>query len=62
MKIANIEITVRPEFNVNEMTRLRNAELVNGLTLSSLTFNRHLHPLQAANFCRNSGLVVGEDD
>ena len=28
------------------------------LTLSSL----NLHPLQAANYCRNSRLVVDEDD
>ena len=32
------------------------------LTLSSLTLHRHLHPLQAANCCRNSRLVVDEDD
>ena len=30
------------------------------LALSSL--NLHLHPLQAANCCRNSLLVVDEDD
>ena len=33
-----------------------------GLTLSSLTVHCHLHPLQAANCCRNSPLVVDEDD
>ena len=32
------------------------------LTLSSLTLCYHLHPLQAANCCRNSRLVVDEDD
>ena len=32
------------------------------LTLSSLTLHRHLRPLQAANCCRNSRLVVDEDD
>ena len=34
----------------------------NGLTLSSLTLHCHLHPLQAANCCRNSRLVVDEND
>ena len=33
-----------------------------GSTLSSLTLHCHLHPLQAANCCRNSRLVVDEDD
>ena len=32
------------------------------LTLSSLIYDCHLHPLQAANCCRNSGLVVDEND
>ena len=32
------------------------------LTLSILTLHWHLHPLQAANCCRNSRLVVDEDD
>ena len=32
------------------------------LTLSILTLHCHLHPLQAANCCRNSRLVVHEDD
>ena len=32
------------------------------LTLSSLTLHCHLHPLQAANRCRNSRLVVDEHD
>ena len=32
------------------------------LTLSSLTLHCHLHPLQAPNCCRNSRLVVDEDD
>ena len=32
------------------------------LTFSSLTLHCHLHPLQAANCCRNSRLVVDEDD
>ena len=32
------------------------------LTLSSLTLHCHPHPLQAANCCRNSRLVVDEDD
>ena len=32
------------------------------LTPSILTLNYHLHPLQAANCCRNSRLVVDEDD
>ena len=32
------------------------------LTLSSLTLHCHLHPLQAANCCRNSRLAVDEDD
>ena len=32
------------------------------LTLSSLNCHCHLHPLQAANCCRNSRLVVDEDD
>ena len=32
------------------------------LTLSSLILHCHLHPLQAANCCRNSRLVVDEDD
>ena len=32
------------------------------ITLSSLTLHCHLHPLQAANCCRNSRLVVDEDD
>ena len=32
------------------------------LTLSSLTLHCHLHPLQAANCCRNARLVVDEDD
>ena len=32
------------------------------LTLSGLTLHCHLHPLQAANCCRNSQLVVDEDD
>ena len=31
------------------------------LTLSSLTLYCHLHPLQAANCCRNSRLILGED-
>ena len=35
---------------------------LNILTLSSLTLHCHLHPLQAANCCRNSRLVVDEDD
>ena len=30
------------------------------LTLSILTLHCHLHPLQAANCCRNSRLVVDE--
>ena len=33
-----------------------------GLTLSILTLHCHLHPLQAVNCCRNSRLVVDEDD
>ena len=33
-----------------------------GLTLSSLNYHCHLHPLQAANCCRNSRLVVDEND
>ena len=32
------------------------------LTLSILTLHCHLHPLQAVNCCRNSRLVVDEDD
>ena len=32
------------------------------LTLSSLTSHCHLYPVQAANCCRNSRLVVDEDD
>ena len=32
------------------------------LTLSSLTLHCHLHPLLAANCCRNSRLVVDEYD
>ena len=32
------------------------------LTLSSLGSLCHLHPLQAAKCCRNSRLVVDEDD
>ena len=32
------------------------------LNLSSLTLHCHFHPLQAANCCRNSRLVVDEDD
>ena len=32
------------------------------LTLSSLNLCCHLHPLQAANCCRNSRLVVDGDD
>ena len=32
------------------------------LTLSSLNFHCRLHPLQAANCCRNSRIVVDEDD
>ena len=32
------------------------------VTLSSLTLHFHLHPLQAANCCRNSRLVVDEED
>ena len=32
------------------------------LTLASLTFHCHFHPLQAANCCHNSRLVVDEDD
>ena len=32
------------------------------LTPSSLTLHCHPHPLQAANCCRNSRLVVDEDD
>ena len=32
------------------------------LTLSTLIYHGHLHPLQAANCCRNSRLVVEEDD
>ena len=32
------------------------------ITLSSLNLHCHLHPLQAANCCRNSRLVVDEDD
>ena len=32
------------------------------LTLSSLTSPLSSHPLQAANCCRNSRLVVDEDD
>ena len=31
-------------------------------TLSILTSHWHLHPLQAANRCRNFRLVVDEDD
>ena len=33
-----------------------------GLTLSGLSLHCHLHPLQAVNCCRNSRLVVEEDD
>ena len=32
------------------------------LALSSLNLHCHLHPLQAANCCRNSRLLVDEDD
>ena len=32
------------------------------LTLSGLNLHCHLHPLQAANCCRNSRLAVDEDD
>ena len=32
------------------------------LTLSNLTLHCHLYPLQATNCCRNSRLVVDEDD
>ena len=32
------------------------------LTLSSLSLHCHLRPLQAANCCRNSRLVVDGDD
>ena len=32
------------------------------LTLLSLTLHFHFHPLQATNCCRNSRLVVDEDD
>ena len=35
---------------------------IHGLTLSILSLHCHLHPLQAANCCRNSRLVVDEDD
>ena len=35
---------------------------VEGLNLSNLTLHCHLHPLQAANCCRKSRLVVHEDD
>ena len=31
-------------------------------TLLSLTLHCHIHPLQAANCCRNSRLVVDEED
>ena len=34
----------------------------NSVTLSSLTLPLSSHPLQAANCCRNSRLVVDEDD
>ena len=37
-------------------------KIFSALTLSSLTLHHHLHPLQAANSCRNSRLVVDEDD
>ena len=32
------------------------------LTLSNGVYHFNLHPLQAANCCRNSRLVVNEDD
>ena len=32
------------------------------LTILNLNLHCHLHPLQAANCCRNSRLVVDEDD
>ena len=32
------------------------------ITLSRLTLHCHIHPLQAANCCRNSQLAVDEDD
>ena len=35
---------------------------LSALTLSILTLHCHLHTLQAANCCRNSRLVVDEDD
>ena len=35
---------------------------LHGLTLSRLTLHCHLHSLQVGNCCRNSRLVVNEDD
>ena len=32
------------------------------LTVSGLKLPCHLHPLQAANCCRNSRLIVDEED
>ena len=52
-------------FYFTEQTRDVNhlpAEISHLLTLSILTLHCHLHPLQAANCCRTSRLVVDEDD
>ena len=38
------------------------APAMNGLTFSSLNLPLTSHPLQGANCCRNSQLVVDEDD
>ena len=48
--------------DTTQATRPRIIVTIQCLTLSSLTLHCHLHPLQAANCCRNSRLVVDEND
>ena len=43
------------------VNRTYTVQAAQGLTISRVNHS-HLHPLQAANCCRNSRLVVDDDD
>ena len=62
---VRISIVTTPGINVEIQFKINNIILVCMyvclLTLSNLTLQCHLHPLQAVNCCRNSRLVVDED-
>ena len=50
------------DYDIYEDLKMKKKISLHGLTLSVLTLHCHIHPLQAANCCRNSRLVVDEYD